>query len=45
MNRSFAGTVRHRLAMVRHNLIAHPVAGVLWLLGFEKAGDWVHDHW
>jgi len=33
------------LLMLRHNLIAHPVAGILWLLNLEKAGDWVHDRW
>jgi hypothetical protein len=32
-----------RLAWLTHNLIAHPVAGVLWALGFDRAGDWIHD--
>lgn len=32
-----------RLRHARHNLIAHPVAGVLWLVGLQAAGDWVHD--
>lgn len=26
-----------------HNVLCHPVAGVLWFLGFEKLGDKVHD--
>lgn len=30
---------------LRHNLVAHPIAGVLWALGFTAAGDWVHDNW
>ena len=33
-----------KLRNLRHNLIAHPLAGVLWALGLERAGDWVHDH-
>lgn len=28
----------------RHNLIAHPLAGLCWLLGYEQWGDWIHDH-
>jgi hypothetical protein len=37
--------MRCRLLNARHNLIAHPVAGVLWLFGFDRWGDWVHDRW
>jgi hypothetical protein len=37
-------TIKRRLVNFRHNMVAHPIAGVLWLFGFEKAGDWVHDH-
>ncbi len=33
------------LKNLRHNLIAHPVAGVLWALGLTRSGDWVHDNW
>lgn len=33
-----------RLRIARHNIIAHPIAGVLWLFGFRAGGDWVHDH-
>lgn len=29
--------------MLLHNLIGHPIAGILWALGFNKQGDWVHD--
>ncbi len=25
--------------------VAHPIAGLLYLLNFEKAGDWVHNNW
>jgi hypothetical protein len=28
-----------------HNLLAHPIAGVLWAVGLERAGDAVHDWW
>lgn len=37
-------TLCRRLKHARHNLIAHPIAGLLWLFGFEMAGDWIHDH-
>ena len=26
-----------------HNTISHPLAGILFFLGFDKAGTWVHD--
>lgn len=26
-----------------HNMVAHPVSEVLWLLGFHALSDWVHD--
>jgi hypothetical protein len=31
-----------RLAFLLHNLIGHPIAGVLWFLGFERAGNAIH---
>ena len=33
-----------RLRNFRHNIVAHPIAGVLWLFGFQRAGDWIHDN-
>lgn len=36
--------LRHTLLMLRHNWLAHPLAGLLYLLQCEKAGDWIHDH-
>jgi hypothetical protein len=36
--------MRRRLLNARHNLIAHPIAGVLWLFGCERWGDWIHDN-
>ncbi len=33
-----------RLSNAWHNIFIHPVAGVLWLCGCEKWGDWVHNH-
>ena len=26
-----------------HNIIGHPIAEIFWILGLEKAGDYVHD--
>lgn len=26
-----------------HDVLAHPVCGLLWILGFSKAGDWLHE--
>ena len=28
-----------------HNLIAHPIAGLLWFLGADRAGDAIHRLW
>jgi hypothetical protein len=36
---------RHKLLMLRHNMIAHPIAGLCWLFNLEKAGDYVHNNW
>jgi hypothetical protein len=32
-----------RFSYTVHNTIGHPIAEILWVLGFHKAGDWVHD--
>lgn len=32
-----------RFRWTPHNLIAHPLSEVLWLLGFERASNWMHD--
>jgi len=37
--------IKHKLLMLRHHWIAHPITGLLYLLHLTKAGDWVHDHW
>ena len=26
-----------------HNTIGHHIAGILFLFGLDKAGDWIHD--
>lgn len=26
-----------------HDFFAHPVCAWLWVLGFSKAGDWLHE--
>jgi hypothetical protein len=26
-----------------HNVVAHPLSEIAWLLGFKKASDWLHD--
>ena len=32
-----------RLAFLFHNLVIHPIAGLLWFCGFVEWGDKVHD--
>jgi len=34
-----------RARLLLHNLVAHPIAGVLWAVGLERAGDAVHRWW
>lgn len=36
----FANT---RFAWTIHNLIAHPLSEIFWLVGLERASDAVHD--
>jgi hypothetical protein len=38
-------SMMRKLRLLRHNLIAHPIAGLLWLFNLERLGDWVHDNW
>ncbi len=26
-----------------HDVVTHPVCGVLWILGLDKVADWLHD--
>jgi hypothetical protein len=26
-----------------HNIFIHPIAGILWAMGFEKFPNWLHD--
>ena len=26
-----------------HNVVAHPLGELLYLVGFERAGNWIHD--
>jgi hypothetical protein len=26
-----------------HNVVAHPLSELLYLVGFERAGNWIHD--
>ncbi len=33
---------KHRWLNAWHNIVIHPLAGVCWLLGFERWGDWLH---
>lgn len=42
--RRFLAAVRRRLAHAGHNIIVHPIVGVLYLFGCQQWGDWVHDH-
>lgn len=32
-----------RISFLLHNLVMHPVAGFLWFIGLEGAGDFVHS--
>ena len=33
------------MRLLAHNLIAHPIAGILWALGLDALGDSVHGWW
>lgn len=39
----FAWRCKGRFAWSFHNLVAHPLAEVLYLLGAERLSTWVHD--
>lgn len=26
-----------------HNIIAHPLSEIFWLLGFKRMSDWLHE--
>ncbi len=30
-------------AWTLHNLVGHPVSEILYLLGFRRASDWIHE--
>jgi len=32
-----------KLAILIHDIIAHPICGILWIVGAEKTGDYLHD--
>ncbi len=32
-----------RFQWTLHNLVAHPLSEILFQLGLESRGDWVHD--
>jgi len=31
------------LSFLLHNVFLHPLAGVCWFLGLERAGDYIHS--
>jgi hypothetical protein len=31
------------LWVILHDVVGHPVCGVLWVLGLRRLGDWLHD--
>jgi hypothetical protein len=35
MKRNFDWTI--------HNMIAHPISEIVYLLGFDKLSNWIHD--
>lgn len=32
-----------RLALAFHNIVIHPICGVLYLVGATRLGNWLHD--
>lgn len=34
-----------RIAFFLHNVVIHPICGVLWLIGANVAADAIHDFW
>ena len=32
-----------RFSYFVHNVLGHPIAEILWILGLTKAGNYVHD--
>ena len=32
-----------RLGYLIHDVLAHPICGLLWMLGADGLGDWLHD--
>ena len=32
-----------RLSYTVHNIVGHPIAEIFWVLGLEKAGNYIHD--
>ena len=41
--RALISRLPHRFRWTLHNLVAHPLSEVLFQLGFEDAGNVVHD--
>ncbi len=31
------------LGYLVHDVVAHPVCGLLWIFGARTVGDWLHD--
>lgn len=31
-----------RFTFAFHNIVVHPVCGLLWLIGAQRLGDWLH---
>ena len=42
MGRARAVRAVSRAMFLVHNVIVHPICGVLWFLGADRAGDWLH---
>lgn len=32
-----------RVGYFVHDVLAHPLCGLLWIVGARLAGDWLHD--
>lgn len=36
--------MRTDLMWALHNIIAHPLSEILYWIGFDDLGNWIHDH-
>ncbi len=34
-----------KILVFRHHCIVHPIVGILYIIGFQACGDWLHNNW